>query len=222
LHVLDLGCGVGASLIYLAAHSTVQGTGITISGVQASYATERIAKAGLSDRLQCLQGNFLELPTSLAPAHLAFSIEAFIHGPDPAAYFSAAAGRTVPGGLLIVCDDFLSERGGQALTKRDARILANFRAGWHAHSLMTVAQANEFASGAGYKQEKNVNLTPFLDLRRPRDLVASVALKLGRYLPVPARYRQSLVGGTALQAGLVSGLIEFRYLVWRLSGAGRQ
>src|SRR5882672_5713288 len=47
-HVVDLGCGVGASLCYLAGQVPMTGTGITLSPVQARFAEERIRQAGLS------------------------------------------------------------------------------------------------------------------------------------------------------------------------------
>jgi cyclopropane fatty-acyl-phospholipid synthase-like methyltransferase len=215
MHVLDLGCGVGASLIYLATRAPIRGTGVTISGVQADYAGERISNAGLADRVRCVQANFLELPPSIEPAQLVFSIEAFVHGPDPARYFESAAGRLTPRGLLIVCDDFLAPRARGPVSRRDARIIDEFRRGWHANSLMTVAEADALATAAGFTLTKNLNLTASLELRRPRDLLVSLAMTIGRHLPLRGTYGDSLLGGSALQAGLGSGLIEFRYLVWQ-------
>src|SRR5688572_28151279 len=44
-HVVDLGCGVGASLCYLAEMLPIRGTGITLSPIQAELATRRIVKS---------------------------------------------------------------------------------------------------------------------------------------------------------------------------------
>jgi len=215
LHVLDLGCGVGASLIFLASNSSIRGTGITLSGVQARYAAQRIARAGLADRVTCLEHDFLHLPATLTPAHMAFSIEAFVHSPDPQAYFASTAEHIVPGGRLIVCDDFLGERAQGRLSRQQARMLDEFRRGWLAPSLITVAQADACASRLGYRQVKNINLTKSLDLRRPRDLFIAAAVALGRHLPMSGYHWRSLVGGNALQAALLAGLIEFRFVAWR-------
>jgi predicted O-methyltransferase YrrM len=215
LHLLDLGCGVGASLIYLASHAAIKGTGVTVSGVQAGMARERVAAAGLADRVACVEGDFLQLPATLPPAHLAFSIEAFVHSSDPDAYFASTAARLVPGGLLIVCDDFLTGRTEGRLSRREARMLDEMRTGWVAASLVTVARADEGARRSGFQQVRSVDLTSFLDLRRPRDLLVATAVALGRHLPISGYRWRSLVGGSALQEALVSGLIEFRFLVWR-------
>ena len=64
-------------------------------------AADLVAAAGLGDRVRVREGDFLAPPADLAGADLVFSVEAFVHGPDPAAYFRAAAGLLRPGGLLV-------------------------------------------------------------------------------------------------------------------------
>lgn len=215
VHVLDLGCGVGASMIYLAEHAPIAATGVTLSGLQAKLARERIAERGLTERVQCLEGSYLELPESVRVAQLAFSIEAFIHGPDPAAFFEAAARYVAPGGLLLIFDDFLSERAAGRLSPRDARVLREVREGWLANSLVTVKQASELASQAGFALETNDDLTPRLELGRPRDHAIALVVAVGRHLPLRGYRFRSLLGGSALQVGLRRGLLEFRCLGWR-------
>jgi cyclopropane fatty-acyl-phospholipid synthase-like methyltransferase len=215
VHVLDLGCGIGGSLIFLASRAPIRATGVTVSGVQCAEATRRIAHARLTDRVACLETSYLNLPDRLDPAHLAFSIEAFVHGPNPAAYFASTARHLVSGGLLVICDDFLTARARGRLTTREARLIDDVRRGWLAHSLISTDEANDHAERAGYDRVKDVDLTPHLDLRRPRDLVVSLAVMLGRPFASSGYWWRSLVGGNALQLALASGLIQFRFKVWR-------
>ncbi len=51
-HVLEIGCGWGGFAEFAAKERGLQVTGLTISQAQHDYAVERIAKAGLSDRVQ--------------------------------------------------------------------------------------------------------------------------------------------------------------------------
>jgi cyclopropane-fatty-acyl-phospholipid synthase len=51
-HVLEIGCGWGGFAEYAAKERGLRVTGLTISQAQHDYAVERIAKAGLSDRVE--------------------------------------------------------------------------------------------------------------------------------------------------------------------------
>ncbi|WP_371054367.1 class I SAM-dependent methyltransferase [Rhodosalinus sp. K401] len=51
-HVLEIGCGWGGFAEYAARERGLRVTGVTISREQFNYAQQRIAKAGLSDRVQ--------------------------------------------------------------------------------------------------------------------------------------------------------------------------
>ena len=66
-HVVDLGCGIGASLCYLAQRLPVRGTGITLSPAQAEIGRQRIGGLGLDDRVTCLEGDYTHLPPASAP-----------------------------------------------------------------------------------------------------------------------------------------------------------
>jgi SAM-dependent methyltransferase len=215
LHVLDLGCGVGSSIAYLASERPIRATGVTLSGVQAERARARIESLGLDDRVEILEGSYLELPASLPPAALAFSIEAFIHGPDPAAFFASAAAHVAPHGALVICDDFLGPAGDSTLLPRDERLLRDVREGWLANSLVTAPRAIALAEAAGFRLERNLDLSARLELERPRDRAIALVVALGRHLPLRGYWFRSLRGGHALQQALKRQLIEFRCLVWR-------
>lgn len=49
--LLDVGCGWGSMVLHAARHYGVRATGITLSVEQAAFARERVAEAGLADRI---------------------------------------------------------------------------------------------------------------------------------------------------------------------------
>jgi cyclopropane fatty-acyl-phospholipid synthase-like methyltransferase len=210
--IVDLGCGVGASLVYLASRVDMTGEGITISPVQAARAAQALAESGAGARVRCREGNFLSLPDDLAGrSDLTFSIEAFVHSPDADGYFREAARTLRPGGTLVVCDDFLASADPPA-SPRAARRLAEFRTGWRVGSLLTVDQVRAMAADHGLVLTRDLDLTPRLELRRPRDRWTSLLVLFGRVARPSGDYWQSLVGGNALQWALVHGLLSYRFL----------
>jgi SAM-dependent methyltransferase len=215
VRVVDLGCGVGGSLLHLASRrADLTADGVTISPAQADVGARLVEEAGLADRVRVREGDFLAPPAELAGADLAFSIEAFVHGPDPAGYFRAAAGLLRPGGLLAVCDDVLGVPG-RTPSPREERLLGRFRTGWRVGSLLAVPDLLAAAADAGLRLVTDDDLTAHLELRRPRDLAVTAGVAATRWLPERVRgdYWWSLAGGDALQRCLVERLVEYRLLV---------
>jgi cyclopropane fatty-acyl-phospholipid synthase-like methyltransferase len=212
--VVDLGCGLGASLMYLAGRAPIRGEGLTISPKQAEGATRLLAGAGLADRVRCREGNYLDVPDDLhGTADVAFSIEAFLHSPDAGGYFREAARVLAPGGRLLVCDDFLTPQA-PAAPPRGARRLAEFRDGWRVGSLLTVEQVRAAAAKHGLALADDIDLTPHLELRRPRDRFIAALVAAGRPLRVNGEYWRMLAGGDALQWCLLNGLLNYRVLTF--------
>lgn len=210
--IVDLGCGLGASLLYMASRIDMNGEGITISPVQAARAAELIAQARAGDRVRCREGNFLSIPDDLVgTADVTFSIEAFIHTPDADGYFREAARTLRPGGKLAVCDDFLTSSDPPA-SPHLARWLADFRTGWQVGSLLTVDQVRTVAAAHGLVLVGDLDLTPYLELRRLRDRWITLLVGLGRVTRPTGYYWQSLVAGDALQWLLIHGVLNYRFL----------
>lgn len=59
--LLDIGCGWGSLLIHAARHHGVSGVGVTLSDAQARLARQRVAEAGLSDRIEIRVLDYREL-----------------------------------------------------------------------------------------------------------------------------------------------------------------
>lgn len=205
-HVVDLGCGVGASLCYLAGQlPSIRGTGITLSPVQARFAEERIRQAGLSDRVTCLEGDYGDLPAGVGPADLAYAIESFVHGPDPARFFAQCRKLVQPGGLLLICDDF--KRPTDAPAAR--RAIERFTRGWHINTLLDRGQLQALAQEAGFEHDSTIDLSSYLELNRPRDRAIKVLIALAGWIPVHWSRLDNLVGGSALQECLERGWIGY-------------
>ena len=214
LHVVDLGCGVGATLCRIAARSRIQGTGVSISERQVAMARERMALAGLTDRVRSVHGDFCNLPPGLAPAGLAYSIEAFVHAKSARAFFEQCAALVQPDGVLIVCDDFLS--GANVASEAAAqKWLERFRRGWVVGSLLDFAQLEAIARDTGFEHEETVDLSGFQEMNRPRDFAIGALMRSFGWLPIKDSYWSMLYGGHALQVAHKRGFLRYLFSVWR-------
>ena len=223
-HVVDLGCGVGASLCYLAERLPVRGTGITLSPVQAELAMRGIRDAQLSDRVACIEGDFCNLPdsvpnslpNSVGAADLAYAIESFVHVPQATRFFEECRRLVRPGGLLVICDDFRRPSGDASA----ARTIEQFCRGWHINTLLERDELRGLARAAGFEHESTVDLTPYLELHRLRDRVIGALLPLLAWLPLERTSFGHLVGGRALQTCLAKGWIGYEMAVFRRATTG--
>lgn len=212
-HVLDLGCGVGASLCYLAAQLPIRGTGVTVSPVQARLAQDRIRARGFADRLQCIEADYSDLPSSVGPADLAYAIESFVHGSTPERFFAQCSRIVRPGGYLVMCDDFRRPSAGSAA----AQTIDRFRRGWRVNTLIDRDELRALARAAGFEHESTTDLSPYLELRRLRDRVADAMLAFVGWHPWVANRFDYVTGGSALQTCLRRGWIGYDLALFRRS-----
>ncbi|MGV3622500.1 MAG: SAM-dependent methyltransferase [Archangium sp.] len=210
--VVDLGCGVGSSLLWLAERKTFDGIGITLSGVQAKFFDEEIGRRDWRDRLRCVAGSFVTPPPEVNDVDVAFAIEAFVHAPSAAAFFGGIAPRMKANARLIILDDFLERAPKDA---RDERTLLDVREGWLANTLATPSELEDIARGHGLELKANEDWSSWLELGRPRDRLLAVVAAIGRPFRAQSWLLRSWVGGVALQRGLREKLISHRLLTFR-------
>ncbi len=215
--IIDLGCGVGGTLFYLAqAYSKSRYYGITISSAQVQISKNIAQKLNLQDKCFISKGDFQNLPDELPVMDLAFSIEAFVHATDSDAFFRQISTKMKKNGFLVICDDFLTDTSANLPpNSQENKLIEFFRQGWVLGSLMRTEQIETIASKYGYKLIENIDLTPNLKLRRNRDILISFLVPFLKYFMQFFSYAKALVGGDAIQKCLLKGLVEYRFLVFQ-------
>jgi tocopherol O-methyltransferase len=113
--ILDVGCGIGGSSLYLAQKFNARATGITLSPVQAARAKERASEAGIplfspgeggeltpGPRAQFQVANALEMPFADNSFNLVWTLESGEHMPDKKKFLQECYRVLAPGGVLIM------------------------------------------------------------------------------------------------------------------------
>ncbi len=224
--MLDLGCGVGGTATWLAqalvrmaderslsaANRKVQVTGVTISEAQMQIANQRAEELGLSDKVNFVLGDFSAIP-ALEPVAAAYAIESFVHAQSAESFFTMAHKQLLPGGRLIICDDFLAAKSGSgdSAPLQAERWVARFRKGWHLNNLLTVQATIKAADEAGFTLLEKHDLSAYVRSFNPALLWLVTTLTR---LPVRHAYWQNLSGGTALQVCVRQGWTQYQALVW--------
>ena len=100
--ILDVGCGIGGSSLYLAQKFNASATGITLSPVQAKRATERVREAGLSSEVQFQVADALDMPFADNSFDLVWSMESGEHMPDKEKFLQECYRVLKPGGIFLM------------------------------------------------------------------------------------------------------------------------
>ncbi len=100
--ILDIGCGIGGSTLYLAEKFQAQATGITLSPVQANRATERAQNAQLGQQVNFRVANALEMPFEDDSFDLVWSLESGEHMPNKLLFLQECYRVLKPGGLFLM------------------------------------------------------------------------------------------------------------------------
>ncbi len=203
-HIIDLGCGIGASLCHIAHKFPIHGTGVTLSSVQNRIASNRIHAASLDQRIRCIEGDYSDLTLALPKADLAYAIESFVHSPAPETFFAQCKRVVRPDGLLLICDDVLKA----PTDPRATPFIERYKRGWQVHTLIERPQLKQMALEAGFKHCSTTDLTPHLELNRPRDRGLSVLSGLLAWISLD-RCLGHLTGGSALNKCLKRGWIGY-------------
>ena len=100
-NILDVGCGIGGSSLYLATKFNAKVTGITLSPVQASRATERATEADLTEA-SFQVADAQNMPFADNSFDLVWSLESGEHMPDKTKFMQECYRVLKPGGRFIM------------------------------------------------------------------------------------------------------------------------
>ena len=104
--ILDIGCGFGASSIYLAKRYSATVTGITISSVQVEMANQTAAVERLGAKFLLMDAEAMDFQKQF---DVLWSVESISHYQNVPRFFASAARLLKPGGTFAMTDWFKKE-----------------------------------------------------------------------------------------------------------------
>jgi tocopherol O-methyltransferase len=172
--ILDAGCGIGGSALYLAdryefrTHGDRQVTGITLSPVQAQRATARAVELGLQARSQFLVADAMAMPFPDHSFDLVWSLESGEHMPDKAKFLQECDRVLKPGGRFIFATWCHRDTSERPLSKDELQHLQRIYDVYCLPYVISLPEYAEIAHSMNFRQIKTADwseaVAPFWDV----------------------------------------------------------
>lgn len=145
--VLDAGCGIGGTAIWLAQNYDCKVTGITITPEHVPLATKYAAKRGVGERCTFEVRDYCDTGLPSESFDKVYGIESICHAEDKSDFAREAFRLLKPGGRLAVCDGF---RAKDILTDVQEGYYREMLEGWALSGLASVGSFSDDLAGAGF------------------------------------------------------------------------
>ncbi|BCG62588.1 MAG: tocopherol O-methyltransferase [Methyloprofundus sp.] len=109
-YVLDAGCGIGGSSIWMAKNHGNNLKAITISAKQAFHAGQHAKRHGVGEHIDFEVSDFCNTPYADETFDIVWGLESVCHALDKGDFIREAFRILRKGGRLVVCDGFLTKR----------------------------------------------------------------------------------------------------------------
>lgn len=167
--VLDAGCGIGGSALYLCDRLNATVQGVTLSPHQVRRATERAQEAGQAQRAYFQVADVLNTPFSDQSFDLIWSLESGEHYPDKGQFFQESYRLLKPGGQLLMatwCHRPTHSLAGELTEAEQQHLEALYRM-YHLPYVLSLPDYEHLAQQAGFIHRQTADwsdaVAPFWD-----------------------------------------------------------
>ncbi|HFA47508.1 MAG TPA: methyltransferase domain-containing protein [Bacteroidetes bacterium] len=166
--VLDAGCGVGGSGIWLAENRGCSVVGITPVEAQVRDASFNAAKRGLGHRAVFLKADYTKAPFDDGAFDVVWALESVCHAERKLDFYKEAYRLLRPGGRLVMTEYLRLER---PFCEADELLLQNWLRAWAIPDLDTPEEHRQHANAAGFQNFASQDITEHTQrsLRNIRD-----------------------------------------------------
>ncbi|NOR79550.1 MAG: methyltransferase domain-containing protein, partial [Methyloprofundus sp.] len=155
-YVLDAGCGIGGSSIWMAKHHANRLKAITISAKQAYYAGRHAKRHGVAEQVDFEVSDFCQTPYADETFDIVWGLESVCHALNKADFIREAFRVLKKGGRLVVCDGFLMQR---EIADEDWPAMVDCLDGWAVPNLCLRDEFEQLLSEQGFTNIKYDDIT---------------------------------------------------------------
>ena len=145
--VLDAGCGVGGSSIFIASNTGCQVTGISLSERQVQQANENVSRKNIAELVQFQQMDYCQTNFADASFDVVWGCESICYADSKEKFIHEAYRLLKPGGRLVVADGFVSES-----KNNDDPVIRKWLDGWQVNYLESPESFRQFMQQTGFEK----------------------------------------------------------------------
>jgi cyclopropane fatty-acyl-phospholipid synthase-like methyltransferase len=146
--VLDAGCGVGGSAIYLAREAGCRVLGVTLSRRQAASARRNARARHVGDRTSFVVMDYTATGFADHSFDVVWALESVCYAEDKAAFVREAFRLLRPGGRLVLADGLATRERYEG---RDQRVMEAWLKSWAVRALATPEAFDGYLRAAGFR-----------------------------------------------------------------------
>ena len=154
--VLDAGCGIGGSSLFLAENYECRVTGISLSERQIRLAQKLAHEKKQETRVEFRVMDYCSTSFASESFDIVWGCESICYATNKEEFIKEAYRLLKPGGRLVVADGFVTD-----IKNNDHSTIRNWLDGWQVNYLETLDRFEEFMSDTGFVNIKSNDISKY-------------------------------------------------------------
>lgn len=155
-HVLDAGCGIGGTSLFIGQRANINVHGITLSQKQVDRASENASSLGIDDRIRFSVQDYTNTSFTNESFDSVFAIESVCHASEKSDFLNEASRLLKQNGTLIVSGFFASH---PKMNAKDEKLMTNWAHSWAVPSFEPLEHFIQKANNAGFTVNSNLDIS---------------------------------------------------------------